>query len=170
MSLDSASLQKLTTCFTLTFPGTNSIPYVKGYSPHGVLPSTDLNKLSFCVDPFALSAQKMPILSFFSIGSCHWDHRAKVNAPVYTKLVVPLAFSSFFPFNHQRFLINVSKRFVIITTWSYQKRACSFFVFVVIMDFFQIGFNKFLMRFSQTIYSFKAIHYKILNFQQVIVH
>jgi hypothetical protein len=102
MSLDSASLQKLTTCFTLTFPGTNSIPYVKGYSPHGVLPSADLNKLSFCVDPFALSAQKMPILTFFSIESCLWDHGAKVNAPVYTKLVVPLAFSSFLPFNHQK--------------------------------------------------------------------
>jgi len=102
MSLDSASLQKLTTCFTLTFPGTNSIPYVKGYSPHGVLPSADLNKLSFCVDPFALSAQKMLILRFFSIESCLWDNGAKVNAPVYTKLVVPLAFSSFLPFNHQK--------------------------------------------------------------------
>src|SRR5512137_493558 len=98
MSLDSASLQKLTTCFTLTFPGTNSIPYVKGYSPHGVLPSTDLNKLSFCVDPFALSAQKLPILTFFSIENCLWDHEAKVNAPVYTKLVVPLAFFAFHAF------------------------------------------------------------------------
>jgi hypothetical protein len=67
--LDSASLQKLTTCFTLTFPGTNSIPYVKGYSPHGVLLSTHLNKLSFCVDPFELSAQNMPILSFFPVQS-----------------------------------------------------------------------------------------------------
>ena len=95
MSLDSASLQKLTTCFTLTFPGTNSIPYVKGYSPHGVLPFAHLNKLSFCVGPFALSAQKMPILTFFSIEICLCDHGAKVNAPVYTKLVVPLAFSTF---------------------------------------------------------------------------
>ena len=38
-------MNKLTTCFTLTFPGTNSIPYVKACSPHCVLSYTRLNKL-----------------------------------------------------------------------------------------------------------------------------
>jgi len=43
--------------------------------------STHLNKLSFCVDHFALSAQNMPSLSFFSfiiyprVVERRWTHR-----------------------------------------------------------------------------------------------